>query len=54
MIVMVAWEIFRSDQKSFKIAPFAIALASMIALLFDAPAPFVLLGAGIFGIFLFR
>lgn len=54
LIAMVAWDIFKADQKKIKIIPIVIAIVSMAALIFDLPAPLVLLGAGILGILLFR
>ena len=54
LILMVAWDIFVSDGKRVKWTPLIIALISLIALVLDAPAPLVLVGAGILGIILFR
>ena len=55
LIVMVAWELFRVGQtKTIGRRTIIIAALSAIALWFDVPSPFVLLGAGILGVILFR
>ena len=55
LIALVSWQIFRSDaSKSIGRRALAIALAAFVALWFDLPSPFVLLGAGILGVLLFR
>ncbi|HNO94666.1 MAG TPA: chromate transporter, partial [Anaerolineales bacterium] len=55
LIVMVAWELFRVGQtKAIGKRTLIIAALSAIALWFDVPSPFVLLGAGILGVILFR
>jgi chromate transporter len=55
LIVVVAWEIFRSTRKKI-LSPRLLLIAglSAIALWFDIPSPVVLLGAGILGVLLFR
>lgn len=55
LIVVVAWEIFRSTSKRV-LSPriLLIAALSAIAFWFDIPSPLVLLGAGILGVLLFR
>jgi len=55
LIVVVAWEIFRSTSKKV-LSPriLLIAALSAIAFWFDIPSPLVLLGAGILGVLLFR
>lgn len=55
LIVMVAWELFRVGQtKAIGKRTLIIAALSAVALWFDVPSPFVLLGAGILGVILFR
>jgi len=54
LIAVVAWEIFRGDNKSIMLVPVTIAALSLVALVLEAPAPLVLLGAGALGIILFR
>jgi len=55
LMVIVAWQIFRGDQIGFPVlSTILVALFSLIALLLKVPAPLVLVGAGIMGIFLFR
>jgi chromate transporter len=54
LIVVVAWEIFSGSGHRIKVTTVAIALVSLAALILDAPAPLVLLGAGVLGIILFR
>ena len=53
LITVAAWKLFQTDKKIRK-RPLLIAALSLIALLLNAPPPLVLLGAGVFGIFLFR
>ena len=55
LIMVVAWEIFRSTSKKV-LSPriLLIAALSAIAFWFDIPSPLVLLGAGILGVLLFR
>jgi chromate transporter len=55
LIVVVAWEIFRSTRKKI-LSPRLLLIAglSAVALWFDIPSPVVLLGAGILGVLLFR
>jgi chromate transporter len=55
LIIMVAWELFHVGQtKKIDRRTLFIAALSAIALWFEVPSPLVLLGAGIFGVFLFR
>jgi chromate transporter len=54
LIVVVAWEIFSGSGHRIKATTVVIAFISLAALVLDAPAPIVLLGAGILGIILFR
>lgn len=54
LMLFVAWKVFTgSNGGSINWQMGALGLASLIALIFDAPAPLVLLLAGIFGIFIF-
>lgn len=55
LMVVVAWQVLRGESgNAIGAGTLLIAGLSLIALLLKAPAPLVLLGAGIFGIFLFR
>ncbi len=55
LMALVAWQLFRStNPRSIKWRPVLIALLSFVALYFQVPPQFVLLGAGVLGIFLFR
>jgi chromate transporter len=55
LIVMVAWELFRvGREKKIDRRALIIAALSAIALWFEIPSPFVLLGAGILGVIIFR
>jgi len=55
LMVMVAVKIFRGDTgSSIGLFTFLIAAASLIAYLLKAPAPLVLLGAGVMGIIFLR
>jgi chromate transporter len=54
LILMVAWDIFIGEGNRVKWPPLIIVLISLIALVLNAPAPLVLVGAGILGIILFR
>ena len=54
LIVFVGWELFRAgSKKKTDRRVILIALLSAIAFWFDIPSPFVLLGAGMFGVILF-
>jgi chromate transporter len=55
LMVMVAWELSRAT-RSKKITPrfLLIAVLSAAALLLNVPSPFVLLGAGLLGVILYR
>lgn len=55
LMALVAWQLFRStNPKSIKWRPVFIALLSFIALALQVPPQFVLIGAGLLGIILFR
>jgi len=55
LIIMVAWELFHVGQnKKIDRRTLFIAALSAVAFWFDMPSPLVLLGAGVFGVFLFR
>jgi len=54
LMVLVAWQIFRGDDSGLALPTLGIALISLVALLLKAPAPLVLLGAGLLGVILFR
>jgi chromate transporter len=53
LIAVVAWKLFRNEKDS-RVRTFLIAALSLAALALGAPAPLVLLGAGLMGILLFR
>jgi len=53
LISVAAWKVFRGSKRIRK-RPLLIAGLSLAALLLDVPAPLVLFGAGILGVFLFR
>jgi Chromate transport protein ChrA len=54
LIVFVSWELFRvSSRRRIDRRIILIAILSGIAFWFEIPSPFVLLGAGILGVFLF-
>jgi len=55
LIVLVAWQIFRTSRTVHtRGRTFIIAALSGVAFWFGIPSPFVLLGAGILGVILFR
>lgn len=54
LMVVVAWQIFNGEEGAINPKTLGIALVSLAALLLKAPAPLVLVAAGIAGIFLFR
>lgn len=55
LMVVVAWQVFRGEAEGRPgLITLGIAGASLIALLFKAPPPLVLVGAGLLGIVLFR
>lgn len=54
LMVIVAWQVFRGEAGTTNWLTLLIAGLSLIALLLKAPAPLVLVGAGILGIILFR
>ncbi|MEW6085881.1 MAG: chromate transporter [Chloroflexota bacterium] len=54
LIVVVAWELFRAgSRKRIDRRVILIAALSAVAFWFEIPSPFVLLGAGMFGVILF-
>ena len=54
LMLFVAWKVFNGSSKGdLNWQTVSIAVASFIALIFDAPAPLVLLIAGILGVFIF-
>lgn len=54
LIVVVSWELFRaSSRKRIDRRVVLIAVLSAAAFWFDLPSPFVLVGAGVLGVFLF-
>ena len=55
LMVLVAWQVFRGESgTTIGWTTIAIALASLVALLLQAPPPLVLLGAGLLGVIFFR
>ena len=54
LMVLVAWQVFTSDNSTIGITTLVIGGISLVALLLKAPPPLVLLGAGILGIIFFR
>jgi chromate transporter len=55
LIVLVAWQIFRASRTVHtRTRTLIIAALSAVAFWFGIPSPFVLLGAGILGVILFR
>ena len=54
LMVLVAWQVFNSDNSTIGITTLVIGGISLVALLLKAPPPLVLLGAGILGIIFFR
>ncbi len=54
LMVVVAWQIFRGDGNALSPGILLIAGASLLALLLKAPAPLVLLAAGLAGVIFFR
>jgi chromate transporter len=55
LMVVVAWQIFRSDNaKSVRRRTLLIAGLSLVGFVMNVPSPLVLLGAGILGVILFR
>lgn len=55
LIVVVAWELFRaSSAKKIDRRTIVIGVLAAVALWFDVPSPYVLLGAGIMGVVLYR
>ncbi|MDD2695805.1 MAG: chromate transporter [Anaerolineales bacterium] len=54
LMVIVAWQVFRGEGGNTTWLTLLIAGLSLVALLLKAPAPLVLVGAGLLGIILFR
>jgi chromate transporter len=55
LMALVAWQLFRaSNPKSIKWRTVLIAVLSLGALLLNIPPQYVLIGAGVLGVFLFR
>jgi chromate transporter len=54
LMVLVAWQVFRGEGGGMSWVTLLIAGLSLAALLLKAPAPLVLLGAGLLGIILLR
>jgi chromate transporter len=54
LMVVVAWQVFRGEGGSTSVITFLIAGLSLLALVLKAPAPLVLLGAGLIGVVFFR
>jgi chromate transporter len=54
LMVVVAWQVFYSEEQGIGSATIVIAAISLAALLLKAPPPLVLLGAGMLGIIFFR
>ena len=54
LMVLVAWKVLNSDSGGINWLTGVIAVLSLVALLLKAPAPLVLLGAGIIGIIFSR
>lgn len=54
LMVVVAWNVFRSDNNGVGVITLVIAGVSLVALLLKAPPPLVLLGAGLLGVIFFR
>ncbi|HLA99359.1 MAG TPA: chromate transporter [Anaerolineales bacterium] len=54
LMVVVAWRLFRGDENGSSAIALGIAGASLLALILKAPAPLVLVSAGVLGIIFFR
>jgi len=55
LMALVAWQLFRTtNPRSIKWRPVLIAFLSFVALVLQVPPQFVLIGAGLLGIILFR
>jgi chromate transporter len=54
LMVFVAYGLLRSGNKTFNWQMLTVVVASLVAFIFDAPPPLVLLAAGIFGIYFFK
>jgi len=54
LMVLVAWQVFQGENGNMGMTTLLIAAISFVALVFKAPPPLVLLGAGILGIIFFR
>lgn len=55
LMALIAWQLFRaSNPKSIKWRPILVAILSFIALYFGIPPQYVLIGAGVLGVILYR
>ena len=54
LMVMVAWQLFRGEENGTSAIALGIAGASLLAFILKAPAPLVLVAAGVLGIIFFR
>jgi chromate transporter len=54
LMILVAWQLFHGELTGHLISTALIAVASLTALLLNAPAPLVLLAAGLAGVIFFR
>ncbi len=54
LMVIVAWQVFRGEAGSTSLITMLIGGVSLAALLLNAPAPLVLLAAGLLGVVFFR
>jgi chromate transporter len=53
LMLFVAWKVLTGSSEAINWQMVALSGASLVALIFDAPAPLVLVAAGILGIFIF-
>ncbi len=55
LMALIAWQLFRaSNPKSIKWRPILVAILSFIALYLGTPPQYVLIGAGVLGVILYR
>lgn len=54
LMVIVAWQVLKGDLRDWKWQTILLAASSLVAFMFDAPTPLVLLLAGLLGILLYR
>lgn len=54
LLLFVSWQVFTSGSDGISFVSVGIAIGSLIALIFELPAPLVLLGAGAAGILFLR